>query len=147
MLILLLTILRETRTPSSTILLFIWLVITVASGCGQTSDGLGRIPISGTVTMDGQSLSSGSLSLTPQSSGPACGTSIRDGKFDIPKNRGPVAGIYNARITIDTAKSISQADEPSHSTPAQYKPIVVTIVDDNKPLKLQFVADTSSPKG
>ncbi|MEZ6092337.1 MAG: hypothetical protein R3C05_30910 [Pirellulaceae bacterium] len=124
--------------PSLVMAVTAGMVLAASFGCGGANDGLQRIPISGTIMIDDQLLTDGALSLTPQASGPACGASVRDGKFDIPKDRGPVAGVYHARVTMNADKSMVSAQSPA-SSPMQYESIAITIADDSGPLQLRFV--------
>jgi hypothetical protein len=65
-------------------------------GC---SDGPQRIPVKGTVSLDGQPLATGSLLMTPLSKGPVAGCDIKDGSFVMPSERGPGPGVYRVEIT------------------------------------------------
>ncbi len=75
------------------------IVVSVIVGCGS-SDGLNRQPVSGTVTFDGQPISTGAILFEPatQESGTAVGAIIRKGSFAIPTKEGPVPGRYRVRI-------------------------------------------------
>ena len=73
--------------------------VSVIVGCGS-SDGLNRQPVSGTVTFDGQPISTGAILFEPatQDSGTAVGAIIRKGNFAISMSEGPVPGRYRVRI-------------------------------------------------
>jgi hypothetical protein len=85
------------------------LLMTSVSGC---SDGPQRLPVSGTVRLDGQPLVSGSLLMTPLKSGPVAGCDIKDGRFEMPLERGPGPGEYRVEITAyrPTGKKIYDSD-------------------------------------
>ena len=75
------------------------LTACIAGGCGA-GDGLDRRAISGSVTLDGQPLSEGTILLEPVTdrSGTAVGATIRCGAFAITRVQGPVPGSYRVRI-------------------------------------------------
>ena len=71
----------------------------IVSGCGG-SDGLDRLHIKGTVKVNGAPLESGRISFLPTegTSGPATGTVIESGQFEIPLAQGPVQGKHRIEI-------------------------------------------------
>jgi hypothetical protein len=76
----------------------------LAVGCAGSSDDLPREAVSGTVTLDGQLLPSGSISFMPSDSSGAGvtttggGGTITSGKFSIARETGLVPGSYNVAI-------------------------------------------------
>jgi len=72
----------------------------VIAGC-QSKDSQ-RVPAKGTVTFHGKPVSYGSIAWRPLANtrGPAAGTDIADGRYDIPQRFGPGTGSYLVRITI-----------------------------------------------
>lgn len=93
-----------TRCSTHALLL---LAVFLSSGCEEQSGG--RVPIQGTVTLDGEEVSIGSISLRPAAghAGPAAGTDILDGEYSIPAKTGPATGAYLARITIVSRNAAS----------------------------------------
>ena len=82
---------------SHAMILLGYIAATVAlSGCGQN----GRQALSGSVTLDGQPLASGSITFQPMagSTGSTSGTSIQDGNFTIDKTNGLLPGKYAVSI-------------------------------------------------
>ncbi len=65
------------------------------SGC---SSGEAYHPISGTVLLDSQPLKKGVVTLFPSGSGTTVGGEIIDGKFSLPRDRGPTPGKYRVEI-------------------------------------------------
>jgi hypothetical protein len=96
--------------------MILFLVATV--GC-DSGDGLNRQAISGTVTLDGQPLSSGNILFEPatKESGTAVGATIRQGTFAIPRNQGPVPGSYRVRIYASSTTQAPPASGQSERTP------------------------------
>jgi len=80
-------------------------VSAIGAGCGS-SDGLGRVAVSGTVKMAGKDLPEGSISIVPDEghSGPAANGSIEDGWFSFSSADGPVAGPHRFTITFTPTK-------------------------------------------
>jgi hypothetical protein len=67
-----------------------------ATGC---SEGSQRLPVSGQVRLDGEPLTSGTILMTPVKTGPVAGCDIKDGLYEMPKERGPGPGEYRVEIT------------------------------------------------
>jgi hypothetical protein len=86
-----------------TILTSLSLGCLLLSGCGKESDLLG---VSGEVTLDGQALDTGSITLSSLGSGKkiATGAMIRDGKFDVPRDKGLPPGSYHVDISAADTK-------------------------------------------
>jgi hypothetical protein len=72
------------------------LALAAFAGC---SDGPQRMPVKGTVSLDGQPLATGNLLMTPLKKGPVAGCDIKDGSFEMPSDRGPGPGEYRVEIT------------------------------------------------
>ena len=74
--------------------------LTTLLGC-QQGGGPDRVSISGSVTYEGAPVE-GAISMRPAAgtTGPAAGGEIRDGRYLIPKDRGPAPGNYDATIMI-----------------------------------------------
>ena len=84
----------------ATLLLLLPAALVAFCGCGSADSG--RVPVRGTVSYQDEPVARGSISLRPVrgTSGPAAGTDITGGKFEIPADTGPGTGSYTARITI-----------------------------------------------
>ena len=81
-------------------------------GCGGSDDPYSRVPISGTVKLDRQPLDKGYFIFEPKSGEPTqSGGMIQNGIFDVPRDKGPVPGIYSVAI-------FSGADDPAAKAPA-----------------------------
>jgi hypothetical protein len=82
--------------------LVMFAALVVAIGCSGSSDNLPREAVSGTVTLDGQPLASGSISFNPPANAgegmTGGGSQIQNGKFSIPRDMGLVPGNYNVAI-------------------------------------------------
>lgn len=75
------------------------LVSLSVAGCGQESRWQ-RLPVSGTVTLDGEPLAGGTITFVPLkgAAGPKARTSVVDGSFEFDADRGPVAGTMRVEI-------------------------------------------------
>src|SRR3954469_13474731 len=93
------------------------LIVLVSGGCGnQGSDDLPREPISGTVTYDGKPLANGTIQFQPasQAEGMAAGGMVVNGRFDVPRNEGPVPGKYKVQIdSIDETITVPVPEQPA----------------------------------
>ena len=93
------------RLPSLfTIGMLIFAATFSLSGCGSNS----RHALHGTVTLDGQPVKTGTISLLPAAgtSGNSSGSEIKDGKFSIPAKVGLQPGEY--RVTINARIATGQ---------------------------------------
>jgi hypothetical protein len=81
-------------------------------GCGGSNDPYSRVPISGTVKLDGQPLERGYFIFEPKNDEPTqSGGMISNGAFEVPREKGPVPGTYSVAI-------FSGADDPAAKAPA-----------------------------
>ena len=101
--------------------------LMVLAGCGQ---GSRRQSLEGTVTLDGQPLSEGSITFRPQqgTSGPTAGGKISEGCFSISPDAGTFAGTFRVEITASgkTGRKLKDHrtgelyDEIAQFLPARY---------------------------
>lgn len=134
------------------------LVLVALFGCGS-SDGLNRQAISGTVTLDGEPLTSGAILFEPASneSGTAVGATIRQGSFAVSRVEGPVPGSYRVRVYASARKQAPPAKGQTDRTP---RPMVERLpphynarselraeVVADRVNKYRFVLDSSEPGG
>jgi len=86
------------------------------TGCSD-----GTIPVTGTVTIGGQTLMGGSISLTPDAetglSGPGANAQIRDGRFEVVGQWKVKPGQYDVRISPPPYASI-ELRSPDGKMPA-----------------------------
>lgn len=91
-----------------------------AVGCQKSSD---RLPVTGTVTLDGTPLSNGTIRFSSTSGNlVASGTMIRDGQYEIVAEKGLPPGTYRLEITSPDrdAEPILYRNSPSDpGTPTQ----------------------------
>ena len=82
-------------------LLLVFLVPTLALGCQGQQEGPARGALAGQVSLEGESIQDGRISLIPidGTKGPASGGTISLGKYSIPANKGPVIGRHRVEIT------------------------------------------------
>jgi hypothetical protein len=101
-------------------------------GCTDEStqvDPLPRVPVSGTVTLDGTPLPQGMIQFNPAEGtkgAPASGE-ITEGKFSIEKTQGPVPGKYKVMISSRAPAKLKEGEQPGgtpklqpETVPAQY---------------------------
>ena len=100
--------------PSGPLAASVALTLMMSPGCGGES-GPPRLPISGRVTLDGQPLSTGAVTLIPTGSGPAVGGTIEGGTFALGRSDGPGPGTYKVEIMSvqPTGKKVVSPDDPT----------------------------------
>ncbi len=127
-----------------------WFGVVLLAGCG--GDGSGRVPLSGTVAVDGQPLERGEIAFVPQSgtAGPTIGTAIERGGFSVSRAEGPTPGTYRVEIraTRPTGRKIPDefrpppdnlVDEIEQFIPRRYNvDSELTVQVDSKPEPLTF---------
>ncbi len=104
---------HSSRIRSSRIILGLALLCGPLVGCAG-SDGLPREAVSGTVTLDGQPLPDGAIQMIPvdKKDGIAAGAIIKDGKYEIEREKGLVPGQYRVVINSGQAPAAAPADGP-----------------------------------
>ena len=100
------------RTSVPAVVLVAAVGLLTLSGCGD--DGIPRVPVSGTVTLDDKPLAQGAILFQPTGGGPSAGGTIVEGEFTIPGDRGPSPGTYlvEVRSYQGTGKKIPDPDFP-----------------------------------
>jgi hypothetical protein len=77
-------------------------------------DNLPRVPVAGTVTLDGTPLPQGMIQLdpAPETKGTTVAAAISGGKFAIAKTQGPVPGKYKVKISSRPPASVKPGEAP-----------------------------------
>jgi hypothetical protein len=84
-----------------------------ACGCGAAGDGLPREPVSGKVTIQGEPLAKGAILFKPaDDAGQAtdAGGLIRDGRYSLGRQEGPVPGTYKVLITEEVDRTLNPTE-------------------------------------
>jgi hypothetical protein len=90
-------------------------------GC---SEGPLRLPVSGSVELDGKPLATGSLLMVPTKTGPVAGCDIKDGQFEMPTDRGPGPGEYRVEITAYRPTGRKVYDSDLNASTETLEPII-----------------------
>jgi hypothetical protein len=86
---------------------------SAAVGCSGSANNQDRLPISGTVTLDGVPLKTGYVVFEPKSGQPTqSGGMIKDGKFEVPAADGAAPGTYSVAIFAGDESTQSNKYEP-----------------------------------
>lgn len=86
-------------------------VLALFGGCGGPEDNLPRQEVSGNILFQGEPLADGMIQFRPATNqGTFASAAIKEGKYAIPRNEGPVAGGYQVIIT-SPPKSTFKASE------------------------------------
>ncbi len=104
----------------------------IVSGCRR--DGLDRVPVEGNITLDRKSVRDGYITFKPQTgtSCPDVSGQIKDGKYRISRNDGPVVGSYTVGIvaseptgrTVKAPMTGIESPEMKQVIPAEYTGIM-----------------------
>jgi hypothetical protein len=90
-------------------------VALAAAGCGTSSDGLPREPISGKVQLDGRPLETGRITFTPVGGvEPVVSGVVVDGRFALERADGPTPGPHRVDVWAKkpTGKKLRNPDQP-----------------------------------
>jgi hypothetical protein len=90
-------------------------VALAAAGCGDSSDGLPREPISGEVQLDGRPLETGLITFTPFGGAePVVSGVVVDGRFALERADGPSPGPHRVDVWAKkrTGKKLRDPDQP-----------------------------------
>lgn len=100
------------------------LVIIACSvvGCGGPTNG--RVAVTGVVSLDGQPLESGHVTFQPMGKGNTTAGPVKEGRYKIPADKGPMPGKYRVIIEsfVEEQTSSPEFDGPSSKQilPARY---------------------------
>jgi hypothetical protein len=132
---------------------FLLVACAAPAGCGAggATDNLPRLPVSGTVTLDGAPLAKGMIQFMPTSAqqGVVAGAMIEDGKYSIPRDQGPVPGSYAVSIVSGGSSEsppgppgppVEGVAGPPEMVPEKYntKTILSVRVEADKPCTFNF---------
>jgi hypothetical protein len=123
------------------------LLVLAPLGCNTpVQDTLPREPISGTVNFDGQPLQKGTIQFQPasQAEGTASGGMIDDGRFDIPRNEGPVPGKYKVQIDArdDSGSTLAPGELPGAPNVPKKRP--ARLIPPHYNTKTELTAEVKS---
>ena len=79
-------------------LLGLFVVTAGSGGCGP-ADEFQHVGVSGKVTLDGKSMTNGTITFVPLITGPAAYGTITDGQYAIARREGPGPGSYRVEIS------------------------------------------------
>lgn len=125
-----------------------WLLIILSAGC---SDGLPeRVPVSGTVYIDGEPLTTGSVMVIPEGERPAGGSIGPDGRFTLSSyeiNDGVVTGTH--AVTVSATEHIGERDTrwliPKKYRDPKTSGLTVTIDGPTDDWKIELTWDGGKP--
>lgn len=87
----------------------------VLVGCGETNE-LGRLPVTGSVTLKGKPLDQGTIEFAPTGeTGVSGGAMIAAGDYQIPGDKGLPPGMYTVRISSAAEESGRVEQAPGES--------------------------------
>ena len=90
------------------------------SWCGCSDSGPRRVPVSGTVTVDGALLEKGTIQFAPvDNSGPMVAVTVNSGNFQAPADAGPIAGECKVNILVQKDLGFSLDDDLAYARAAK----------------------------
>ncbi|HPM82871.1 MAG TPA: carboxypeptidase-like regulatory domain-containing protein [Candidatus Anammoximicrobium sp.] len=93
------------------------LLAVVASGCGQDTGG--RLGLSGTVRFQGAPLQTGTIEFASSDAKQLTGSTITDGKYSVPADKGLPPGKYTVRISAAQDAGAAPAGPPGPESMTQ----------------------------
>jgi hypothetical protein len=74
---------------------------------GSGEEDIGRVRLAGSVSIKGVPLEAGRIQFTPDvnTKGPVASAAIKNGRFDVPREEGPVPGTYSVVVELGRAPS------------------------------------------
>jgi hypothetical protein len=118
------------------------LAVTALCGCGRS--GPERFAVSGQVSFDGAPLPDGEIVFTPDetTAGPVAAGRVENGAFEIPADRGPIAGNYTVAITAErpTGRKV-RADILGEATTDQLEQYIPESYNARTTLVAEIAAD------
>ncbi len=130
--------LAEQYVRSSSLLLAAFFCFICVAGC-QNSDELHRVSVEGEVTVDGNPLQAGSVTLTPtgDTKGPMVTLEIVDGRFSLAAEDGPAPGQYTATHFVGVASELGTREqrESFNGRPTPETAIERTSLDQLQPIE------------
>lgn len=124
----------------------LWVCLCMMSGCGE-SDGLDRLHVKGTVTVNGAPLKNGRISFLPTegTSGPATGTVIENGQFEIPLEQGPMQGKHRIEIMAVRPTGQKIREGSGSENPDAFVEEVEQFIPPKYNLKSELTAELNEP--
>jgi hypothetical protein len=104
------------------------LAAVASAGCGDATPRRG--PVHGSVSLDGRPLEAGKIRFFALTGGVSAEGEVRDGRYEIPADRGPTAGKYRVEVSSErkTGRKVPDRDagpgdlkdETVEAVPARY---------------------------
>lgn len=126
---------------------FMAFAVLAMSGCGD--DGPLTVRVGGAVTFDGKPLEEGKITLTPtgETPGGSYAGEIKDGKYEIPKEDGPLAnGSYRVEISAiaKKGKSLPNVVDPGGPSLAVFEELIPPVYNRSSTLSMKPTEDTGA---
>lgn len=103
-----------------------------------------RAAVSGTVTLDGKPLETGSILFTPEGLGPTAGGEIENGRYDLSRELGPSPGPYRVQIQSWRPAGRAIRDEATGTTEQNLVSIIPRRYNERSELKVAIEQGTEN---
>jgi hypothetical protein len=114
------------------------------AGCSESAPQRG--PIRGTVTLDGRPLEAGKVRFFALTGGVSTEGEVRDGRYDVPADRGPTAGKYRVEVTFQRTTGRKVPDWDAGPGDTKDETVEVIPAKYNRDSTLQIDFDPASDK-
>ncbi len=120
---------------------FLFLIAVCCTGCGDS--GPPRFSLSGQVTYDGQPVTNGSIAFEPTdaSLGKSASADLIDGRYDIPRNLGPIVGTYTVWIEAERPSGKKIRSEDGSGTIDQLAQYIPAAYNEDTTLQVEITDD------
>ena len=115
-------------------------LLLALAGCGG-EESVPRTAVSGTVTLQGKPLEEGIILFTPLAKGPSAGGDIRQGKYQLPQEKGPSPGEYRVEIRAYRGTGKKRRDEASGTVTEEMVSIIPDRYNSKSSLRAEVKAD------
>lgn len=112
---------RGMRAPSVMMALLGFLLLLTSVGCGPAANSDGRKAVTGNISLNGAPIQSGSIRFEPESGQTASGSTIAEGKYEIPADKGLMPGKYRVFINATEPDSDQRSVEDLMNNPGPPK--------------------------
>jgi hypothetical protein len=117
--------------------------LVMVAGCGQESS---RLSVEGHVTFNGAPLPEGKINFTPLpgTPSPTAGATIKDGEFNVPRNKGVRPGKFRVEIRAVRATGKTMRDDLSGETVERKEPYIPKRYNEASDLVAEINAEESN---
>ena len=123
--------------------LFLIASFSLWTGCGKDTNG--RVGVSGTITLKGEPLDSGTIQFAATDGSLLTGATINDGEYEVPATQGLLPGTYTVRVSsVEEAATAEAAPGESRAAEARNKELIPAEFNVNSNVKAEIKEDSDN---